>query len=207
LLRVLPDSRPVVRSIASQRTGDIKKYAREAPMGRARPRFWYVAGALLLASSLLGPATVHAQESSTTVVPSALETKLEADLDGRPLELVKVGNYFCQDFDYPRIHCYSKSSALETAVAPALAASGVTYVVGFDYTFWGGPYMYFSQNYTVLAYIGWNDRVSSFLAQNNLSGRFWTDWFYGGTYYGFCCNSQVPALGSYDNTFSSVYQN
>jgi hypothetical protein len=35
-------------------------------------------------------------------------------------------------------------------------------------------------------------------------GRFWTDWLYSGTQYPFCCSTQVPSLGSVDNTFSSV---
>jgi len=52
--------------------------------------------------------------------------------------------------------------------------------------------------------IGWNDRMSSFKARNGETGRFWTDWFNGGSSWPFCCNSQVSGLGAYDNTFSSV---
>ena len=65
--------------------------------------------------------------------------------------------------------------------------------------------MYMSDDYQVLATIGWNDRISSFIVKNSMTGKFWTDWFYGGSYYYFCCNSQVQYLGGYDNTFSSVF--
>jgi hypothetical protein len=131
---------------------------------------------------------------------------LQADLDGVPIEVKSVGAYFCHDFAYPRIHCFSRAANLEAAVAPIVATSGVNFVAGFDYTSFQGPYMYFSQNYSVLATIGWNDRISSFIALNGQSGRFWTDWFFSGSPYGFCCNQQIPSLGSYDNTFSAVSQ-
>jgi hypothetical protein len=67
--------------------------------------------------------------------------------------------------------------------------------------------MYFSADYSALALIGWNDRISSFIGQNSGSANFWTDWFFSGSYYSFCCNQQIASLGSYDNSFSSVIRN
>lgn len=130
---------------------------------------------------------------------------MRADLDGKPIALSDVGRHYCEDFTAPAIHCYSTKSALETAAAP-LAAAATNYVVVFEFTTYAGNYMYMSQDYTVLATIGWNDRISSFMALNSESGHFFTDWFYGATTWGFCCNQQVPGLGAYDNTFSSVHR-
>ena len=59
----------------------------------------------------------------------------------------------------------------------------------------------------MLAWIGWNDRVSSFKGKNAQTGTFYTDWFAGGSGYGFCCNQQVSSLGGFNDTFSSVYNN
>jgi hypothetical protein len=132
-----------------------------------------------------------------------------ADLDGRPIDPGRVADFYCHDFDYPAIHCFRDPGLLELSIAPAVAAAqaaGADYVVVFDYTWFQGPYMYISQDYTVLLLIGWSDRISSFMARNSESGRFWTDWFYSGTSYQFCCNQQVASLGSFNNTFSSVYR-
>jgi hypothetical protein len=135
------------------------------------------------------------------------DAQLHADLDGRPLALQRVANYFCDDFSSPQIHCYTTPLRLESAVTATLSATAVTYVTVYDYAGFAGSYMYMSQDYTVLATLGWNDRISSFIARNSQSGHFYTDWFYGGTSYSFCCNQQVLSLGGYDNTFSSVHRN
>ena len=37
---------------------------------------------------------------------------LTADLDGRPIPLVSVSKFYCNDFDYPAIHCFSSPAAL-----------------------------------------------------------------------------------------------
>jgi hypothetical protein len=132
-------------------------------------------------------------------------TNLRADLDGRPIALVDVGKYFCEDFTSPMIHCFSRAAALEASVTTA-ATSGVNYVIVYEYQSYAGAYMYISQDYTVLAGIGWNDRISSFVALNSETGHFFSDWFYGGGQYGFCCNWQIPGLGSWDDTFSSVHR-
>ena len=80
----------------------------------------------------------------------------------------------------------------------------MTYVEVFESSGFGGAYMYISDDYAALATIGWNDRISSFKAQNYETGAFYTDWFYGGNVDGFCCNAQVSSLGTFNDTFSAV---
>lgn len=172
-------------------------------MSREWRRAWFLFGTLLLAS-FVGPAAASATPAVAS--DSHARPSLRADLDGAPINPVNVGTHFCHDFAFPQIHCFSTAADLEAAVAPIVNTAGVNWVAGFDYTSFQGPYMYFSQNYSVLATIGWNDRISSYIAVNSQSGRFWTDWFFSGTSYSFCCNQQIPSLGSYNNTFSSVSQ-
>lgn len=95
---------------------------------------------------------------------------------------------------------------LTSAGIDAVAAGTGVYATVYEYTTFQGSYMHMSQNYTCLACIGWNDRISSFVVLNSQSGNFYTDWFYGGSVYGFCCNQERYSLGGYDNTFSSVYR-
>ena len=145
--------------------------------------------------------------SAMPAVATAEVTRLpdvRADLDGRAIPLSAVGRFHCHDFAYPVIHCFASSQGLDTAVEPILATTALDYVAIFEFAGYGGAAMYVSSDYTVLATIGWNDRISSFKARNSLSGRFWTDWFYTGSQYAFCCNTTFPSLGSWDNTFSSV---
>jgi len=132
--------------------------------------------------------------------------RVTVDLDGRPIDAGRAAEFYCHDFDYPAIHCYRDSADLEASTAVTLAAAAVDYVVVFDYTWFAGPYMYISQDYTALVFLGWNDRISSFMARNSQRGYLWTDWFYSGTGYYFCCNQQVASLGSFNNTFSSVHR-
>ncbi len=129
---------------------------------------------------------------------------LTADLDGRPIDLVSVANYHCHDLDFPQIRCFRSEAALQAAVGPTLAATAISYVQIYENTAYGGGAMIVSEDYTVLALIGWNDRISSFKAVNSQAGSFYEDWFYGGSRYSFCCNQNVPGLGAYNDTFSSV---
>lgn len=163
-----------------------------------------LAGALL-AFGALGPGTASARPLG--------DPTTYADLDGKPLALVEVGDHYCHDLDFPAIHCFTDPKALESEMesadsnsgASAAASTGI-YVTVYEYTTFQGSYMHMSQNYTCLACIGWNDRISSFAVKNSQSGNFYIDWFYGGTVYGFCCNQELSGLGSYNNTFSSVYR-
>ena len=129
---------------------------------------------------------------------------LRAYLDGKPLKLEDVGDWYCDDFSYPVIQCFTNSTELEIRDATVLSTSSIDYVTIYDFTTFAGSFMQVSQDYSVLATIGWNDRISSFKARNSQDGHFYTDWFYSGTGYYFCCNQQVTSLGAYDNTFSSV---
>jgi hypothetical protein len=82
--------------------------------------------------------------------------------------------------------------------------SGTEYVTVWDQAGFFGGSMSISQDYASLLTIGWNDRISSFKARNSQTGRFTVDWFFGGSSWPFCCNSQLSSLGAYDNTFSAV---
>ena len=161
-------------------------------------RFKRVVFSVVAALVLAVPAPIEAATASTD---------LHADLDGTPIALADVGKFYCEDFTAPAIHCFARASALELSVRGlALAAGTGNYVIVYDYTSYAGAYMYMAQDYTVLATIGWNDRISSYVALNGEYGHFFVDWFYSGTSYAFCCNQLVPALGAYDNAFSSVHR-
>lgn len=141
-------------------------------------------------------------------IPPA-EADLTADLDGKPIKLEDVGKWYCHDFNYPAIHCFSKASDLENqpTVRAAAATAGVEYATVYEFTFYQGAYMHMTEDYSMLSLLGWNDRISSFVVKNSQSGAFWTDWLYTGVRYNFCCNSQLSSLGSFNDTFSSVFRN
>jgi hypothetical protein len=169
---------------------------------RSRTRGRRIGPAVLAVSALLSLVLMP----GTAQAASPPDRGLTATLDGRPLKLTSVADWYCDDFSYPVISCFSDPLSLSIRDAAILSTTGVTYVTIYDFTSYTGSYMQVSQDYPVLAYIGWNDRVSSFKGRNSLSGYFFTDWFYSGTYYQFCCNQNVPSLGAFDNTFSSVHQ-
>jgi hypothetical protein len=126
-----------------------------------------------------------------------------AFLDGKPIPIAAIPNFYCDDFSFPVIECSVRTDSVE-ARASIMLAAGVEYVTIYDQSNYGGAYMNVSQDYTALLTVGWNDRVSSFKGRNSETGVFYIDWFYGGTSWSFCCNTQTPSLGSYNNTFSSV---
>jgi hypothetical protein len=174
-------------------------------MGRLQRRLG-IAGALALgAVSLVTPAI------------QARQPEIRAELEGRPIDPVQASSYYCHDFDYPRIHCFSTAAELEASVvqseAPSsqglvvAAVSASDYVTVYSGPTYGGSFAHLSQNYDALATIGWNDTISSYKARNNRTGSFFEHWFAGGAKRNFCCNQNVPSLPSgVDNTFSSVYQ-
>ncbi len=165
-------------------------------------RFRVAAVALLLvAGSLAAPTAISAADPEAD--PEASPT-LTAYLDGKPIPLADVSKYYCDDFSYPVIQCSRLALAVELRSTLVLLLTSVNYVTIWDYVNFGGPYMHVSQDYAVLATIGWNDRISSFKGRNSETGRFWTDWFNGGTSSSFCCNTTVSSLGSFDNAFSSI---
>jgi hypothetical protein len=160
-----------------------------------------IALVVVLTAALLAPPAASAAEPSLQVT---------ADLDGKAIPVASVPTYHCNDFDYPRIHCFETAAELETAVRPIAGLLGVTsiaYVRIFENVWYGGASMIVSQDYTVLATVAWNDRISSFQALNSETGSFHWDWFYGGgTPYTFCCNQGVPTLGIWNDNISSVHR-
>jgi hypothetical protein len=133
--------------------------------------------------------------------------QVTAYLDGSPIKLKEVANWYCDDFSYPAIQCFRDAQQLEDRLQVTLAATAVTYVTVYDYAWYAGPYMHMSENYTALVFMGWNDRISSFKGRNSEDGHFYVDWYYGGTGYYFCCNQLAGSLGVFDNQFSSVHRN
>ncbi len=132
--------------------------------------------AVALALVMVG---VYARSADATSGPVIL-----ADLGGRPIPAVDVGRYQCEDFDFPRIHCYLLAADLEAAVArrlavPAPASPGASattlatnYVRVFADMSFGGVSAYLSVSYDDLSVIGWNDRISSFQGLAGNGGTF-----------------------------------
>ena len=155
--------------------------------------------ALLLATPAIVAGPLPTVAAGTDTGPP-----LSAYLDGKPIPLADVSKYFCDDFSYPEIQC--SISPLITAARATVTnlLTSVDYVTVFDGTYFSGAWMNMSQDYSILATIGWNDRISSFKARNGETGTFYVDWFYNGSQWSFCCNTQQSSLGGYDNSFSSV---
>jgi hypothetical protein len=157
-----------------------------------------------LVVALLVAATVVVSGSRSPVVAGDADDGVSATLDGKPIPVSEVSRYFCDDFSYPMIRCSRSELVADLRATTVLLLTGIDYVTIFDAPSYGGAWMNVSQDYGTLLTVGWNDKVSSFKGRNSETGRFWTDWFSGGTSWSFCCNTQVPSLGAYDNTFSSV---
>jgi hypothetical protein len=132
------------------------------------------------------------------------DPELTATVDGKPIPLQDVSKYYCDDFSYPEIRCSSTRLLADARTAVVTLVTGIDYVTIFDQTNYGGAYMNVSQDYSALSLIGWNDRIGSFRGRNSETGSFYVDWFYGGTAWAFCCNTQTSSLGTYNNTFSSI---
>jgi hypothetical protein len=164
-----------------------------------------------LAVTALVPILLSAAPVISEPTPARAETapraaQLAAELDGKPIELGEVADWYCDDFSFPLIRCFTDYERLEARQTSLESLTTIDYVTIYDYASFAGTYMHVSEDYTVLALLGWNDRISSFKARNGEAGHFYVDWFYGGTGYYFCCNSQVPSLGRFDNAFSSVHR-
>ena len=137
-----------------------------------------------------------------------------ADLEGTPIPATSVGDYYCHDFDYPFVHCFATAVRLEKVVEgvlgpssdpSVLGAAAVSYVKIYDYASYAGSLAYISQTYGNLGDIGWNDRISSYIALNRETGAFYTDSWYSGSIDYFCCNQGVASLSStFDNRITSV---
>lgn len=129
---------------------------------------------------------------------------LSATLDGKPIPLEDVGKYYCDDFSYPEIKCSSTKIIPDARATLVSLLTAIDYVTIYDGAAYTGASMNVSQDYSALTLIGWNDRISSFKGRNSESGLFYVDWFYSGTQWAFCCNTQTPNLGSFNNAISSI---
>lgn len=165
--------------------------------------------AVLLVAAL---ATFAAPAPAVATNAAAAGVEVVADLDGVPISVAQIPSFYCHDGDFPQIHCFATARDLEqarvaTADAGLLSVNAVTYVIVYAQTGYSGSYLAISQDYATLAVVGWNDRIRSFYAANSELGRFWTDWFAGGSRLDFCCNAAVPSLSAtFDQQISSVYR-
>jgi hypothetical protein len=146
-------------------------------------------------TSALGPSRVAAAEPGDEVV---------AYLDGKLIPIEQVSRFYCDDFSFPVIQCSRLAIVTDARAAIVSLLAGVDYVTIYDFTGFAGGFMHVSEDYTALLTIGWNDRISSIRGRNGETGKFWSDWFYLGPSWSFCCNANVSSLGSLNNTFSSV---
>lgn len=150
---------------------------------------------------------------------SAAPTIIVADLEGRPIAVTQIPDFYCHDRDYPRIRCFRSAEALERAraavvpqatdglAAPLTASATGDYVIVYALPGHAGSYTVLSQNYDALAFIGWNDRIQSVTGLNGASGEFYTDWYAGGYRLTFCCNAYVSSLSpTFNNAISSAYR-
>jgi len=140
----------------------------------------------------------------TTKPTFGADFELSATLDGRPIPVEEVGKHFCDDFEYPLIRCYSTRLPADARATLTSLLTATDYVTIYDGTNFTGAYMNVSEDYGALTVIGWNDRIGSFKGRNNETGTFYIDWFYGGSWWAFCCNTGPSTLGSYNNSFSSI---
>jgi hypothetical protein len=147
-----------------------------------------------------------------TTSAAAAEPEFVVTLDGRPIPATAIATHHCHDLDFPIVRCFGNAATRDRAVFADVGVAGmesltaIAYVTMYDGAGFSGSSFLVSQNYDALAAIGWNDRVSSFKGRNSETGRFYVDWFAGGSSRSICCNQQTSSLGGLDNTFSSVYR-
>jgi hypothetical protein len=169
-----------------------------------------VTAAAALVFAFSGLAGLNAPATLASDASSDGATTVLADLDGRPIPIADIASHKCHDFAFPRIHCFAAAIDLEAAVAAAQgdAVSALTdYAVIYSGLGFSGAYMVVSQNYDVLAIVGWNDRIRSYRGVNSGLGAFWTDWYGGGSHLDFCCNANAMTLtATFDQAISSVYR-
>ncbi len=165
---------------------------------------------LCVAGTLLGAALVGAGPGSSSPTLASSGPVLQATLDGRAIALSEVGRYHCDDLAAPQIHCFASAAARDAdvvALQPALAPMTAAYVQWWDNAYptsSSGSYVA-SLPYPDLRTIGWNDRISAFVALGGHAGRFGQDIGMTGRLYNFCCNVSVPYVGdAWNDTFSSV---
>jgi Peptidase inhibitor family I36 len=139
---------------------------------------------------------------------------LRADLEGTSIPMSEVASYHCHDLDYPVIHCFLTEDELQSAMVLSTMAEasgpiplGSNYIELFDLVGYAGASIYLSADYPSLGTLGWNDRASSYIAQNGLDSALYVETNYQGSALYPCCNQLVPSLsGTFNDKISSARQ-
>lgn len=154
------------------------------------------------AIALLAPASGAAAAADGSPPPTSA---LHAVLDGRSIPLSRIPDLHCHDLAYPEIRCFTTAGTRDASLgAQPDGLASVVYVTVFDGPNLTGGSFAITQDYTALQAVNWNDRISSMRVSTSGYGWFYTDWFYGGASYLFCCAGTYGSLGAYNDTFSSV---
>lgn len=154
--------------------------------------------------------------------PVQAADRVRATLEGKPISLDVARTLSCSDVDYPVLTCYRTAAELEAAMAAsaasassldlslsgaAAAATSTGYVVVFEHGQYAGSAMAYTQNYSCLCTIGWNDKISSFKSYG-ASGKFWENAPGGGFIYYFGPTTWVAYVGDqFNDRFSAFYMN
>jgi len=105
----------------------------------------------MMLSSLTVLATAHPRPA----LAADPEPQLSATLDGRPIALEDVGKYYCDDFAYPEIRCWSTRVLADSRALAVTLLTSIDYVTIWDGTNFTGVFMNISQDYPALSAIGW----------------------------------------------------
>jgi hypothetical protein len=147
---------------------------------------------------------------------------LWATLEGKPLALVDVANYYCHDFAYPRYTCFrtagERDRDLDSASAPGavrrfrvgsitgtLGTQSVNYVLFFEHSDYAGSSLVLSNPTPDLGVLGWSNRISSFKSTNGGRPKWWDSTSYTGTPWQWGTSAWVAYVGNDANDrFTSV---
>ena len=147
--------------------------------------------------------------------PVSAADGLTATRDGTPITLAEARSLSCNDFEYPRITCFSTAGAarltartMATArVAAPAGSAALSYVTVYEHAGYAGAFLMLSSNQAWLSSIGWNDRISSFKSVG-ATGSFREDSPSGGFIYYFGPTTTAASLsGTYNDKFSAFYRN
>jgi hypothetical protein len=117
----------------------------------------------------------------------------------------------CHDAQGAALICFASEAdrdadfeAAREGEIQALSSGG--WVIAYVHASYAGSSVTLSQSYTNLGSIGWADVISSYKVYTSLTGAFYKNTSYGGTFQSYCCWAQVPYVGdTFNDTFSSFY--
>jgi len=130
----------------------------------------------------------------------------DAELEGRPIDPIDVGELFCDAIDYPDIECFASHAELDAAIVARLGEGLLEsgYIRAYADSNFGGASMALDGDISNLGSIGWNNRISSIRSFGSESGTFYENTGYGGWGYFVCCNQQILYVGDlFNDQFSS----